>query len=302
VNKYLPGIGLAPAKTDKRSPVNDPNNAAAVGAELITEEHHLPMVPGIVGAILGVAVAFVSNGGWFGAIFGLIIGAALGVTLGGTKGEERKRVIALFIVCFFVIFFWMAYEQAGSSMNLFADKHTRLTIGSFAYPSSWFQAVNPLFILILAPIFAGFWARLSNSKYAPSTALKMVFGFVLLGAGFVVLVFAGGLADTGVLVSPFWLVAAYFLNTCGELCLSPVGLSYVTKVAPPHFASLLMGSWFLSNAAANKLAGNLAALTETMAHHQDKFFMIFVATSFVAAILMFLLVPVLNRLTKSVKA
>jgi POT family proton-dependent oligopeptide transporter len=130
----------------------------------------------------------------------------------------------------------------------------------------------------------------------------MVFGFVLLGAGFVVLVFAGGLADTGVLVSPFWLVAAYFLNTCGELCLSPVGLSYVTKVAPPHFASLLMGSWFLSNAAANKLAGNLAALTEKMANHQDKFFMIFVATSFVAAILMFLLVPTLNRLTKSVDA
>ena len=293
VNRYLPGIGF----TRK-----DPNNAAAVGMEVLTEEHHAPTLPGIIGAALGAVISLLANGGWLGAFFGIIIGAALGITIGGTRGEERKRVIALFIIFFFVIFFWMAYEQAGSSMNLFADKHTRLNIGTFTFPSSWFQAVNPVFILILAPFFAFVWTRLSANGGGPSTAFKMSLGLLLLGAGFVFLVFAGRYVDQGGKVSPWWLVGAYFLHTCGELCLSPVGLSYVTKVAPARFASLLMGGWFLANAAANELGGNLAALAENMANRQAQFFEIFVATSFVAGIVMLLLVPMLKRLTSSVKA
>jgi POT family proton-dependent oligopeptide transporter len=293
VNKYLPGIGMSR---------NDPNNAAAVGADLISTEHHVPMIPTLVGAALGAAIALLTNGGILGTSFGIIIGAALGITICGTTGEERKRVIALFIVFFFVIFFWMAYEQAGSSMNLFADKHTQLNIGTFLFPSSWFQAVNPFFILVLAPVFAWGWTRLSSKGGGPSTALKMTLGLMLLGLGFIFMVFAGRYADHGVLVSPWWLVGAYFLHTCGELCLSPVGLSYVTKVAPVRFASLLMGGWFLANAAANKLGGNLAALAEKMANQQQQFFEIFVFTSCAAAVAMFLVVPLLKRLTRSVNA
>ena len=293
VNRYLPGIGFVR---------QDPNNAAAVGAELVTTEHKISMIPGIIGGALGALIAFLADGGWLGAFFGIISGATIGLTLGGTKGEERKRVIALFLVFFFVIFFWMAYEQAGSSMTIFADKHTRLNLGSFTFPSSWFQAVNPLFILLLAPFFASVWTRLSAGGGGPSTALKMALGFVFLGLGFVLMVFGGKYADQGIHVSPFWLIFAYLLHTCGELCLSPVGLSYVTKVAPLRFASLLMGGWFLANAAANWLAGNLAALTEKMANQQQQFFEIFVATSFAAAIVMFLVVPLLKRLTQSVEA
>jgi POT family proton-dependent oligopeptide transporter len=131
--------------------------------------------------------------------------------------------------------------------------------------------------------------------------MKMVYGLFLLGLGFVFLVVGGRGADAGFKVSPLWLIAAYMLHAWGELSVSPVGLSYITKVAPYRFASLLMGVWFLANAAANKLGGFLAAQTESIPS-QSKFFTIPVVTSWGAAVLMLLLVPVLKRLTATVKA
>jgi proton-dependent oligopeptide transporter, POT family len=180
--------------------------------------------------------------------------------------------------------------------------------------------VNPAAILIFAPVFAGLWTSLGRKGREPSTALKMVLGLALLATGFLFMVIGGARADTGVLVSPFWLVAAYTFHTLGELCLSPVGLSYVTKVAPVRFASLLMGVWFLANAVANKLAGSLAAFTPTpgeapqaratglggfiqsVSATNHGFYMIFVVAGFGAAALMLLFVPLLKRLTASVKA
>jgi proton-dependent oligopeptide transporter, POT family len=280
-----------------------------------------PVVHGSIGAVAGAIVGwFLGSGNPLGLAMGLVIGAALAITVLGTHGEERKRVIALFIVVFFVIFFWAAYEQAGSSMNLFADKNTDLHVGSMLVPSSWFQSVNPFAILIFAPVFAGMWTSLGKSGREPSTALKMVLGLALLATGFLFMVIGGTRADAGVLVSPFWLVAAYTFHTLGELCLSPVGLSYVTKVAPAKFASLLMGVWFLANAAANKIAGSLAAYTPTpgeaprapasglggfiqsVAATNHGFYMIFVVAGFSAAAIMLLFVPLLKRLTASVNA
>lgn len=292
-DKYLPGIGL----TKKQ----DAANAAARGAEGLIPHEPMNVIPGIAGAVVGLGLALVLHGGWLGYLFGGIIGAAVGTTIFGTKGEERSRVLAIFMVAFFVVFFWMAFEQAGSSMNLFADRHTRLNIGSFAFPSSWLQAVNPLFILAFAPIFASLWVNLGRRRREPSTAFKMVLGLAFLGTGFLFMVGGGSIADTGIKVSAFWLIAAYAFHTWGELCLSPVGLSYVTKVAPARFASLLMGVWFLANAAANKLGGYLASQTENIPS-LAKFYMIPVATSFGAAIVLLLLVPVLKRLTKTVIA
>jgi POT family proton-dependent oligopeptide transporter len=187
-------------------------------------------------------------------------------------------------------------------------------------PSSWFQSVNSADILIFAPVFAGLWTSLGRKGKEPSTALKMVLGLALLATGFVFLVIGGTKADTGVLVSPMWLVMAYTFHTFGELCLSPVGLSYVTKVAPVRFASLLMGVWFLANAVANKIAGALAAFTPTpgeappapaaglggfiqrVSATNHGFYMIFVVAGFSAAAVMLLFVPLLKRLTASVKA
>jgi POT family proton-dependent oligopeptide transporter len=308
-DRYLPGIGVAP---ERREPDRSEEAMAASRAAMIN---------GISGAVLGALIGwFGGDGSVLGLAMGAVIGAALAVTILGSQGEERKRVIALFIVVFFVVFFWSAYEQTGSSMNLFADRNTDLQVGSFRIPSSWFQSVNPFVILIFAPIFAWMWVRLGRRHREPATALKMVLGLVLLGVGFLFMMEGGRRADGGALVSPFWLVAAYTFHTWGELCLSPVGLSYVTKVAPVRFASLLMGVWFLANAAAGKLSGWIAGYTpvpgsppaeiasglggfiQRVSQTYFGFYSIFVVSSFVAAMLMLLFVPLLKRLTASVKA
>jgi POT family proton-dependent oligopeptide transporter len=295
--RYLPGIGVRVR--------HDPSNAAAVAAESVEDRWNLGAAG--IGAAVGAGLVYLASSGTPFIELAIRMGiaglglAAAAMTIAGTKGEERNRVIALFIVFFFVIFFWMAFEQAGSSMNLFADRHTNLNVGGFEMPSSWFQAMNPFFILIFAPLFAGIWIGLGRRGREPSTPFKMVIGLVLLGIGFLFLVAAGGIADRGMQASALWLTAAYLFHTLGELTLSPVGLSYVTKVAPVKFASLLMGAWFLSSSAASYLGGWLASKTETI-ETQAQFFTIPVATSFGAAVLLLLLVPMLKRLTRSVKA
>ena len=320
-DKYLPGIGVG-TKTGPRGG----NGTAAVSAapapgDAAAAAGANPVVHGSIGAVGGAIVGWLlGSGNYLGILMGLVIGAAVGITVLGSRGEERRRVIALFIVVFFVIFFWAAYEQAGSSMNLFADKNTDLHVGGRLIPSSWFQSVNPAVILLFAPTFAWMWGALGRAEREPSTALKMALGLFLLGAGFVFMMIGGRRADAGVLVSPFWLVAAYTLHTWGELCLSPVGLSYVTKVAPWRFASLLMGVWFLANAAANKIAGAVAAFTPTpgeapaapatglagyiqsVSATNFGFYSIFVVSSLAAGVIMLLCVPLLKRLTASVKA
>jgi POT family proton-dependent oligopeptide transporter len=311
-DKYLPGIGL---RAERQLPTS--TTTAAAGAT--DDRVNVPQAIG--GAILGLIVTwFIAGAGPLALFVGLVIGSTLAITVLGTHGEERRRVTALFIVFFFVIFFWAAYEQAGSSMNLFADKNTNLQLGSLRLRSSWFQSVNPAVILIFAPVFAWIWVKLGRIKREPSTALKMVFGLFSLGIGFVFMMIGGQHADAGVLVSPLWLVAAYTFHTWGELCLSPVGLSYVTKLAPVRFASLLMGAWFTAQAAAEKIGGWIAGFTPTPGEAPMKtatglggfiqhlsatnfgFYSIFVASSIAAAILMLLFVPYLKRLTSSVEA
>jgi POT family proton-dependent oligopeptide transporter len=182
--------------------------------------------------------------------------------------------------------------------------------------ASWFQSFNPFLILLLAPAFAGIWALLSRRGKEPPTPLKMVLGLALLGVGFLFLVAGGRRADAGVLASPMWLALAYLFHTLGELCLAPVGLSYVSRMAPARFAALLMAAYSLANAVANLLAGGLAGLTPTPGQEHvvtaagglaarlqrtsatnGGFFSIFVAISFAGAALMLVFVPVLKRLT-----
>jgi POT family proton-dependent oligopeptide transporter len=189
-------------------------------------------------------------------------------------------------------------------MNLFADRNTDLTLGGLVskpIPASWFQSVNPAYILIFSPVFAWIWTLLGKRKMEPSTAMKMVIGLFLLRTGFVFMVVGAKGADQGARVSWVWLCAAYLCHTLGELCLSPIGLSYVTKVSPVRFASLMMGVWFLSNAAANKLGGTIAAMVEKIPT-LTQFYTIFVVSSFGAAFAMLLCVPLLKRLTSGVKA
>jgi POT family proton-dependent oligopeptide transporter len=183
---------------------------------------------------------------------------------GRCTAAEIKKVNVIFVLGIFVMFFWAAFEQAGSSMTLFADRNTNNSIMGFDYPSSWFQSMNPIFIIALAPVFSMIWTYLARRRREPSTPMKMT-----VGIGFNVLAFAfimpGAIMATGgSLVSPVWLTGLYFLQTCGELCLSPIGLSMVTKLAPIRYGALLMGVWFLANAWANKLAGSAAGYLEVL--------------------------------------
>jgi len=173
---------------------------------------------------------------------------------------ERSRIWVIYIIAFFVIFFWAAYEQAGASLTYFAEEQTDRNIELFnvTVPTSYFQSVNALSIVVFAPLFVIIWSKLGKKGKEPASPFKQSIGLFLLAIGYLVIAFGvKGLAP-GMKVSMLWLVSLYVIHTFGELCLSPIGLSMVNKLAPLRFASLLMAVWYLSTAAANKFAGTLS--------------------------------------------
>jgi POT family proton-dependent oligopeptide transporter len=212
----------------------------------------------------------------------------------GLSAEEWKRIGAIVIFFLVAILFWGAYEQAGSTLNLFADRYTRLEVLGFSFPSSWFQSVQPIFVIALAPVFAWIWVRLG--RHDPSVPAKIALGVLFMAISFLVLVPAGAAAQSapGVRVSPWWLVLSYGISELGELCLYPVGLSAVTKLSPPRIVGLMMGVWFLSNAFGNKLAGWAAGFFSSMPLQQ--LFGEVAAILLVAAAIMFVLVTPIRRL------
>ena len=168
-----------------------------------------------------------------------------------------RRIGAVFVFFTFTVLFWAVYEQAGSSLTLFADRLTRNEILGWEYPSSWFQSVEAAFVIVLAPVFSAIWLRFGDRQ--PSSPAKFTVGLALLGAGTALMVPAAALAASG-RVSPLWLVGVYLLHVLGEMCLSPVGLSTVTKLAPARLVGVMMGVWFLAAALGNKVAGDLGGL------------------------------------------
>lgn len=173
--------------------------------------------------------------------------------------EEKHKIAVIAIMAFFTIFFWAAFEQAGAALNLFAYEYTNrvITLGSWSWeiPANWFQSLNPLYIVIFAPLFSKLWINLAKKGKEPSTPAKFVVSLWLLAAGFAVMLLGAFALIGNAKISLFYLAFTYLFHTFGELCISPVGKSMVTKLAPARYVSLLMGVWFLSNAAANKLAG-----------------------------------------------
>jgi POT family proton-dependent oligopeptide transporter len=226
--------------------------------------------------------------------------------------EERQRITALGIITVFVVFFWLAFEQVGSSLNVFAAERIDRTVEGWLstivprreLPAAWFQAVNPLFVLILAPVMATLWQRLGTR--APSTPAKMALGLILLGLAYVLMVVAAARSDTGIRVSPWYLVAFYLVYSLGELCFLPVGISFVTQTAPAKLASMLMGIWFTANFVANLLGGYLAGTVERVERGevfrvlggQADFFLIFVISCLLAGCTLWLLVPTIGRLAR----
>jgi POT family proton-dependent oligopeptide transporter len=171
---------------------------------------------------------------------------------------ERKRVVVLAVLFIGSAMFWSGFEQAGSSLNIFADRHTVLELGSFTLLSTWFQSLNSAFIIIFAPVFAWMWVWLAKRNLNPSTPAKFGFGLILLAVGFLMMVGASMIVANGDKALPTWLIFTYLFHTWGELALSPVGLSATTKLAPKRFVGQMMGVWFLSMALGNLIAGRIA--------------------------------------------
>jgi POT family proton-dependent oligopeptide transporter len=207
---------------------------------------------------------------------------------------EKKRLAVIGILFLFSVIFWMAFEQASTSLNLFSDRLTRNAVFGHEFPSSWFQSVNSIFIIALAPVFSWLWIRLG--KRQPSSPAKFALGLLFAGLGFFVIAYASSLTSGG-RVSPLWLTAVYMLHTVGELCLSPVGLSTVTKLAPARIVGFMMGVWFasiaLGNFAAGWVAGFFQAGSETAL--VSLFLKIAYVTSGAAAVLI-LLTPSIRRM------
>ncbi|HEX2188794.1 MAG TPA: peptide MFS transporter [Longimicrobiaceae bacterium] len=196
----------------------------------------------MTGAMIGMAALF------FGVVF----------TFGGLSGDEKKRVAVIVVLFLFAAIFWSAFEQAPTSLNLFAADFTDRTVGGFEIPAVWFQSVNSAFIILLAPVFAAIWVALGKRDRDLSSPAKFSLGLLFAGIGFFLMIFAARrVVESGgeFLVSPWWLVGSYFFQTVGELCLSPVGLSSMTKLSPRKYVGQMMGIWFLASALGNLIGG-----------------------------------------------
>ncbi|UTT84203.1 peptide MFS transporter [Vibrio pelagius] len=213
-----------------------------------------------IGMVISLVMQMTMAQSWLGDI-GSVPAAARAKALSKSKEkapltkEEYDRLKVILIMGLFVIVFWAGFEQAGGLMNIYTQQYTDRMIGDFEVPAAWFQSLNPFFIITLAPIIAAFWVKLG--KREPNSPVKFAMALFFLALGFVCMIGAvmeqGG--DLSVKTSMLWLVGAFFFHTLGELCLSPIGLSLVTKLAPLRLASLMMGAWFGFNAIANYVAG-----------------------------------------------
>jgi POT family proton-dependent oligopeptide transporter len=175
--------------------------------------------------------------------------------------EERRRLYVVGLFFLAAALFWSEFEQAGSTLNLFADRATRNSVLGWDFPSSWFQSVNALFIITFAPVLAWLWVHPGWRE--PSSPVKFSVGLIGVGLGFAILIPPAYASASGALVSPLWLIATYLIHTLAELCLSPVGLSSMTRLAPARVAGLTMGIWFLGAAVGNYIGGRLASVYES---------------------------------------
>ena len=259
--KYLGSAGLHPAPPETPEAGRRLKRNAALGAAaavvilgavgLLAATGRIEITAQRISAALGIVLIFVSAG-----IFAwLLLGR-------GWSTAERKRSAAILVLFVASAVFFAAYEQGGSSLNLFAERGTRHVLLGFDFPPSWFQFVPSAFVMILAPVFAWLWIALG--KWEPSSPAKFAWALVLGAIAFAILIPPARATMAGALVSPWWLTGTYFLQTAGEMCLSPVGLSAMTKLAPARVAGMMMGLWFVSISIGDYLAGVAASVYESM--------------------------------------
>lgn len=225
-----------------------------------------------------------------------------------TNGKtEWSRVGVIVVLAVFNIFFWAGFEQTGTTFSIFARDNTQRMIGNFEIPATWFQSVNALFIVLFAPLFSMLWLKLDKYKLNPNTPMKFVWGLLLLSFGFVIMAVAYDISVKGgdvKLVSPLWLVMVFLIHTFGELCLSPIGLSMVTKLSPAKIVSTMMGVWMGSFAAGNFVASQMKAISikleDVLGREVQVFWFIAIETA-VFALILLTLTPWLKKMMKGLK-
>lgn len=302
-------VGLKPVKKD---------NASAANTATFSSKHLIRW--GAIGTALLIAFYYSLGRDLIGSIvFALTITApGLVITDPSLTKIERERIWVIFIVAFFVIFFWAAFEQAGASLTYFAEEQTNREMLGKVIPTSYFQSINAVAIVIFAPLFVWIWGWLGKRKMEPASPYKQSIGLFLLAIGYLVIAFGVKGVEPGTKVSMMWLVSLYTIHTFGELALSPIGLSMVNKLSPLKFASLLMGVWYLSMASSNIFAGTLSGLYpepiepgSTITHVKHflgfeiaslyDFFMLFVVLAGVASVILFFLSRKLVKMMNGVR-
>ncbi|MCP5198511.1 MAG: peptide MFS transporter [Gammaproteobacteria bacterium] len=260
-------------------------------------------VAGLVGlgglcAVLGLLGVVELSAAWIGNAFGVLLLIITVAFFGWVfsyaewSAEERRRLVLVLVLFVGATVFWSLYEQGGSTLNLFAQRNTDTSLFGFEFPASWMQSLNPIFIIGgLAPAFAWLWLRLGPRE--PSSPAKFALGLLLMALGYAVMVGAAVNAAGGVKVSPLWLTTMYFLHTIGEMCLSPVGLSAMSRLAPARIAGLTMGIWFLATSIGSYVGGRVAGLYDTL--ELATIFGVLTAVAVVAAVIMAALVRPLRR-------
>ncbi len=206
--------------------------------------------------------------------------------------DERNRLYVVGVLFLAASLFWSVFEQAGSTLNLFADRNTYNNVFGYDFPSSWFQSMNSFFLILFAPVMAWVWVKMAQKGNEPSAPTKFAWGLVLVGLGFVILIPPA--RESGVLASPMWLTVTYFLHTIGELVLSPVGLSAMTVLAPARIGGLMMGVWFLATSVGNFIGGRVSGLYESFA--LPSLFGVVAGFAIAAGIILMILSPSMRRL------
>jgi POT family proton-dependent oligopeptide transporter len=288
--------------------VSDIAAVEGAGEEAVESFDILTGALAVIGAVIGVWAGLRWGGaGWVGGLFPGVVGAFFGYILGIVRQLNRAealRVGVIFILFIFAILFWMSFEQAATSLTLFADRLTRLNVLGIRFPSSWYQSVQPTFVVLLAPVFAAIWVKLGRRN--PSSPAKFALGLFFAAVAFAIVAFASTLAPPSLgadlsetqKVGPLWLVAVYFFQTLGELSLSPVGLSTVTKVSPGRMVGLMMGVWFLALSIGNFLAGIMGGnFDEKREGALLTMFGTVALITMVAAVLLFALSPLIKKMT-----
>lgn len=206
--------------------------------------------------------------------------------------REKKRILALFVLMIFTIIFWTCFEQAGCSLTLFAEYATNRNFLGHIIPTGYFQSLNPLYIILLAPLMSVLWTKLAHKKLEPTSVEKFTLALGLMSVAYVIMALAGNLSETAK-VSPLWLILVYLIMTLSELCLSPIGLSLVSKLAPRQFLSLFMGTWFLTSFFGNILAGFWGGKYGTI--ESDILFLTLAGISLISAVILGCLLPILKK-------